>query len=432
MKLLAIATCVLASTVSAQVNIGGYSFHPGAFPDAAALVSGNPASLVTNFPTTGSAAGDILLASNAPETTYIFSADPNYKISLHFEDNILFNGPGADLVIFELGLADSAAVVVDVMGLPSGPIVYTTSFTGSTVLGFDLNAVAIDLSDFGSVEGEYFNMIQMTTPVSPNSGTIMSFSALGCLNSIVVCDQSPECRGDPHFKTWSGEWFDYHGSCDLIFLSSKEFADATGMDLHIRTTKRYSYSYIESAALKIGDDILEVSSFGSYMLNGVSGATMPALLAGYPVTYTQVNEKKHEFVVDLGEATVEIGSFKDLVSVKLGGDPAKVGLHTSIGMLGEYKTGALLGRNGTLISDPNEFGQEWQVRDTESKLFQTNRSPQFPEKCVMPTDTSTSRRLGSSIAAEAAEKVCEHWGDLKDQCVFDVMAANDVELAGAF
>lgn len=53
-----------------------------------------------------------------------------------------------------------------------------------------------------------------------------------------------------------------------------------------------------------------------------------------------------------------------------------------------------------------------------------------------PKDIS-SRRLGESIAESAAEKACAHWGDQKDQCVFDVLAMNDIEvashpMAGAF
>ena len=52
----------------------------------------------------------------------------------------------------------------------------------------------------------------------------------------------------------------------------------------------------------------------------------------------------------------------------------------------------------------------------------------------MPSAKTESRRLGATIAMEAAEKACEHWGELKDQCVYDVLAANDLELAeaGAF
>jgi hypothetical protein len=30
-------------------------------------------------------------------------------------------------------------------------------------------------------------------------------------------------QGDPHFKTWQGQHFDFHGECDLVLLQSKEF-----------------------------------------------------------------------------------------------------------------------------------------------------------------------------------------------------------------
>lgn len=78
------------------------------------------------------------------------------------------------------------------------------------------------------------------------------------------------------------------------------------------------------------------------------------------------------------------------------------------------------------------------VLDTEPKLFQTNRYPQYPVKCTMPAPKDiSSRRLGESIAESTAEKACAHWGDQKDQCVFDVLAMNDIEvashpMAGAF
>jgi len=95
----------------------------------------------------------------------------------------------------------------------------------------------------------------------------------------------------------------------------------------------------------------------------------------------------------------------------------------------------MLGRNGTLHADPIAFATEWQVLQDEPKLFMINRYPQHPMECVMPDPKKMKgRRLGESIAIEAAEKACDHWGDQKDQCVYDVIAANDLELAeaGAF
>ena len=54
------------------------------------------------------------------------------------------------------------------------------------------------------------------------------------------------------------------------------------MDIHVRT-KIFAdeFSYIESAAIRLGNDVLVVYSYGDYSVNGVSGATMPHKLGGY-------------------------------------------------------------------------------------------------------------------------------------------------------
>jgi hypothetical protein len=40
------------------------------------------------------------------------------------------------------------------------------------------------------------------------------------------------------------------------------------------------------------------------------------------------------------------------------------------------------------------------------------------------------RRLWESSVDElAAEKACEHWGEGKDACVFDVLVTSDLEMA---
>jgi hypothetical protein len=45
-------------------------------------------------------------------------------------------------------------------------------------------------------------------------------------------------NGDPHFKTWQGQHYDYHGECDLVLLHSSEFGSGLGLDVHIRTKLR--------------------------------------------------------------------------------------------------------------------------------------------------------------------------------------------------
>jgi hypothetical protein len=42
-------------------------------------------------------------------------------------------------------------------------------------------------------------------------------------------------QGDPHFKTFGGEMYDFHGECDLVLLHNPEFNNNLGMDIHIRT-----------------------------------------------------------------------------------------------------------------------------------------------------------------------------------------------------
>jgi hypothetical protein len=71
--------------------------------------------------------------------------------------------------------------------------------------------------------------------------------------------------------------------------------------------------------------------------------------------------------------------------------------------------------------------------DTDPTLFQTARFPQNPQKCTMSTPKATGmlrRRLSESSVDElAAEKACEHWGEGKDDCVFDALMTGDLEMA---
>jgi hypothetical protein len=138
--------------------------------------------------------------------------------------------------------------------------------------------------------------------------------------------------------------------------------------------------------------------------------------------------------VDLGDDEhVLIKVFKDFVSVMF--DSARFKhFGDSVGIMGGFEKGRMLARNGgTVLDDPNEFGQEWQVLDSEPKLFQTNRLPQHPQVCAMPPPKLVSqvrRRLSESTTDEvAAEKACAHWSKGKDDCIFDVLATGDLEMA---
>jgi hypothetical protein len=93
-------------------------------------------------------------------------------------------------------------------------------------------------------------------------------------------------NGDPHFKTWRGHHYDFHGVCHLILLLNTEFESGLGVDVHIRTHMRRGMSYISSAVLRVGRDVLEVESKGVYYLNGVLCADLPVEFGGFSFKHT--------------------------------------------------------------------------------------------------------------------------------------------------
>lgn len=222
----------------------------------------------------------------------------------------------------------------------------------------------------------------------------------------------------------------YKVHCGVLISQSQ-----LSYDTPPRTTIRHDYSYIETAAVNLGDDILEVSSWGDYALNGVEGASLEgASIGGYPVYHTQLTKKSHTFDVVVGKAeNISIATFKDLVSVRFSGGYHHYG--SSSGIMGSFN-GTLLARDGTTVMlASDEFGQEWQVsaKEDEPMLFRTVRAPQAPlEKCRLPLPgTKQTRRLGEAdIPKEEAEEACAHYnGQRKAACVFDVMTIGDVDIA---
>ena len=229
------------------------------------------------------------------------------------------------------------------------------------------------------------------------------------------------------------------GQCDLKMLDAPKFDGNLNLDIDIRTTIQYDYSYIEAAAIRIGEDILEVASYGDYAVNGVDTPFMggkAGKLGKYPIYHTEVSKKKHTYDVVLSPTeNITLASYKQLVSVHInvGADVEKY-FGESAGIMGSF-SGDLLARDGvTTMTDTDAFGQEWQVTDKEESLFRSTRAPQYPEKCMMPApkSASASRRLGENIAKEAAELACAHkTGAQFNNCVYDVMAIGDLELAQA-
>lgn len=223
---------------------------------------------------------------------------------------------------------------------------------------------------------------------------------------------------------------------DLKLVHAPGIRDDTDLDIHARTTIRYGYSFIESAAIRIGSDVLEVSSWGEYAINSVEGADPATGLGGFPLHHTQLNKKQHKFDIVLApDSNITIGNMKDLVSVKIGGSHYSMFNKVS-GLWGDF-FGRMLARDGVtnLGEAPNAMGQEWQVRDDEAMLFRNARAPQYPVQCILPNvEQNESRRLGQGISEGTAKAACAH---LKadehafHNCIYDVTATNDIDMADA-
>lgn len=224
----------------------------------------------------------------------------------------------------------------------------------------------------------------------------------------------------------------------MKLLSSAKFGKGKGIDVHIRTKHRHHFSFITSAAVRIGDEIFEVTDNQEemYFLNGVANAELPAKISGYKITHKQDNTRQHTFHIVLGgRENLVIRVLKDFVSVTIKhGEEKDFG--DVVGLMGSFRGGVKLARDGeTVMTDIDAFGQEWQVRADEPVLFQEIRQPQHPTVCTPPPKKSIQRRrLGEeSVDMEAAEKACEHVApEDHDFCIYDVLATNDVEMAGAY
>lgn len=247
--------------------------------------------------------------------------------------------------------------------------------------------------------------------------------------------------GDPHIKTWAGKWFDYHGECDLVMMHVNQFQDKGAFSIHARTKIRDDYSFISNAVLRIGDDLLEVGSWGDYSINGIGGGIPEARQGGYSlgtvgglnIIHTHPDEKNHNFEIILGHGEVlTFAVFKDLVSIRFKG-ASNQHFQTALGLMGDF-SGNKVARDGkTVMTDSNEFGQEWQVQPEEGMLFVTEPAP---GKCKLPSKSATAARTralrSSEVDKETAQKACaNHKGEAFEACVVDVQLTGDVAIANA-
>lgn len=274
--------------------------------------------------------------------------------------------------------------------------------------------------------------------------------------------------GDPHFTTFYGRKFDYHGECDIVLLSSPGFAFGSGLVVHVRTKRMsgrlISYSYISAVAVSIGNNVFEVQEDGTLVMNGKryspshdkdeTHVSLPTKFGTYQFKKNMIGKFKKisQYVLKLNNSvedvdplaiTIHANPRTNMLFVKIDGN-----FLDSVGLLGTSSAGDnIVGRDGVtdMSKDWNAYGEEWQVRDTEPQLFEHQRAPQFPEACVyhaadggvIKKTHNLRRRLLADggyvtglVTMEAAKNACaDYTGENKENCVYDVMVMQDLEVA---
>jgi len=255
--------------------------------------------------------------------------------------------------------------------------------------------------------------------------------------------------GDPHIKTWTGKTYDFHGVCDLVLFSNPSFDSGSGVDVHIRNKRMSMWSFIESSAIRIGKDTFELTGGkdnDDFLINGIvqkrkNKNGVVGSISGYDIKFTEVNENSRKFMINLGTnkknnnvEQIIFTTWKSFVSVSVK-NPTKDHFDGCLGLMGSFPAGVMVARDGkTVLDDSNEFGQEWQVLSTEPELFSQRGTVGPNDMCSSPSSIEMRRRLQSSVVTlKEAENACNSVNkEMKDLCIFDVMATNDKSSSGAY
>eukprot|EP00977_Amphora_coffeiformis_P002861 scaffold538_cov166-Amphora_coffeaeformis.AAC.3 len=248
--------------------------------------------------------------------------------------------------------------------------------------------------------------------------------------------------GDPHFQRWGQERTTFHGECDLVMVHSDQFHDGAGFDLHVRTTMQDYFSFIETAAFRVGADIVQFYA-DAVFLNGFKlepTTDLPLHFGGAfrytvrDVTIEQGKDKKfyQYYQVDLhNDSKILFKFYKHFLTIDISGHAND--FSDSVGLLGEYRSGAMFDRDGLEMYDFTEFGFEWQVQPSDPAIFLDQREPQLPfESCRLPTGARPARRTlrTNQELVKQAEHACSHLSSSDAElCVDDVLMTNDIGIA---
>jgi hypothetical protein len=273
------------------------------------------------------------------------------------------------------------------------------------------------------------------------AGAGSAIAGIDDTNLIFDCGKDGGGGGDPHIMRWDRERSSFHGECDLVLVHSDKFHNNAGLDVHVRSTIADYYSYFESSVLRVGEHVMDFQG-ENFFVNGVkhTAADLPITLGNtYKYTISEVTLAEgmnplfyNYYKVDLHDnSSILFRFYKHFLTISINGHVTD--FSDAVGLMGDYQHGDMVGRNGQIMDDFDEFGFEWQVSPDETMLFHDARAPQLPyERCRMPTAARPSRRKLRGVdrrLLDAAQTACAHVQADRDLCVDDVVATGDLGMA---
>jgi hypothetical protein len=281
--------------------------------------------------------------------------------------------------------------------------------------------------------------------VGPDPDAYSIRLSLGCV-SVTNGLSVPGTVGDPHFTTFGNAHYDFQGACDLVTVQNPGYKNGKGMHIHARTTNFGSWSATTSAAVKIGDDVLEVHGEDLALINGVeypvpviegSEFNFPMTIGDYSLTVQILGPHTRRHIIHMGDGEkIFINNFKEFVDIEFLGVKAE-DYDGAVGMLGAFSEGgAMVGRDGkTIFVDADAFGSEWQVSPTDPQLFHIIDGPQYPAKCMMPEKPTAEQRhlraMAKLVTEEDAKKACAGASRMEN-CIADVFGSDNLEMANIY
>ena len=149
------------------------------------------------------------------------------------------------------------------------------------------------------------------------------------------------------------------------------------LDVHVRTTIKDTWSYIESSAIRIDKHIFEFTKDDKLLIDGEE--TSLALDETYYMDGSCSVTKMENFYLLQeygGRFVLKVKRTGKFHTISMDGLSSY--LAQSRGLLGKYPSGAMMGRDGKLMDTFHDLSFEWQVNPDDPQLFHSSREPQLP------------------------------------------------------